>query len=797
MSRLESRLLGPMKASEPWVERLLFRNRALWLLLFLLCSLTLGYQATQIRPDASFEKMIPTGHPYIQNFLNHREDMAGLGNAVRIAVQAREGDIFDAEYQRKLREITDAVFFIPGVDRGALKSLWTPNVRWKEVTEQGFVGGPVIGSDFDGSPESLEQLRQNVLRSGQVGRLVANDFKSTIIHAPLFDVHPETGERLDYHRFSEQLEQDIRDRFEDEQVTIRITGFAKVVGDLIEGAGQVVFFFALALVITFALLYAYIRCWRSAAVVLGCSILAVLWQLGLLRTLGYGLDPYSMLVPFLVFAIAVSHGVQIVNAMALEASQGLDMHSAAQRAFRSLYIPGLVALFSDALGFVTLMVIDVAVIQELALAASLGVAVIVLTNLILLPIILSYLRISPRALARLAAKMDDREGEGGVWNWLSGFAHPRRAGFTVVGALALFALGGWVSQGLQIGDLDPGTPELRPDSRYNLDNAFLSRNYSTSSDVFVVMARTPEEQCAHYDNLVMIDRFQWHMANVPGVQSALSLADVAKQTTVGLSEGNLKWMGINRNQFLLNTALNYVPQGMISPQCDLTPVLLFLDDHKAETLARVVKEAEAFIGRVDTGEVTFLLAAGNAGIEAATNEVIGKAQYLMLALVYGVVSLLCLLSFRSWRTLVCIILPLALTSVLCQALMTVLGIGVKVATLPVIALGVGIGVDYGIYIYSRLESYLAQGLELVEAYRLTLKTTGRAVAFTGLTLAIGVGTWVFSPIKFQADMGILLTFMFLWNMLGALILLPALACYLRPGARKRLVAENQGDSHAV
>jgi predicted RND superfamily exporter protein len=204
-------------------------------------------------------------------------------------------------------------------------------------------------------------------------------------------------------------------------------------------------------------------------------------------------------------------------------------------------------------------------------------------------------------------------------------------------------------------------------------------------------------------------------------------------------------------------------------------VLVFLDDHKAATLRRVVAATENFAERYNADEVRFELAAGNAGVEAATNMVIGRAQYEMLAWVYGVVAILCLITFRSIRVVACIILPLALTSVLAQALMAWLGIGVKVATLPVIALGVGIGVDYGIYIWSRLDRYLRRGLHLREAYYKTLKTTGTAVAFTGFTLAVGVGTWIFSPIKFQADMGIMLTFMFLWNMLGALILLPALA----------------------
>ena len=793
MSNRDQLHAGLLSQTESVLERVVFRNRPMVVVLFSLLSLVWVWQATGLRPDASFAKMIPGDHPYIQNFMAHRDDLAGLGNVVRIAVEAKQGDIFDADYQQALKQITDEVFFIPGVDRAALKSLWTPNVRWKEVTEEGFVGGPVIPDGYDGSAAALDSLRLNVLRSGQVGSLVANDFHSSIIYAPLFDVHPETGERLDYQAFSQQLEQLVRDKYQNPRIAIHITGFAKVVGDLIEGAAQVVLFFAMALGITALLLYLYTRCVRSALITLGCSALAVVWQLGLLCSLGYGIDPYSMLVPFLVFAIAVSHGVQVVNGMALEAVRGADPLTAAQRAFRALYIPGLIALLSDGIGFVTLMVIDIAVIQELAVAAAIGVAVIVLTNLVLLPVLMSYVQVGDRALAHL-----DRQQSGyRLWGWLQRFTEPTVAKVTVLLALLLLGVGLWQTRDLRIGDLDPGTPELRPDSRYNLDNAFMTANYSTSSDIFVVMAKTAPEQCITFANLELIDRFQWQMANVAGVQSTVSLADVAKLTLAGMSEGSLKWQALTRNQLLLNNSMNFVPQGLVNTDCSLTPVILFLNDHKAETLQRVAAAAEAFAAEHNGEALQFLLAAGNAGIEAATNAVIGKAQYQMLALVYGVVALLCLLTFRSWRTLVCILAPLALTSVLCQALMAWLGIGVKVATLPVIALGVGIGVDYGIYIYSKLESYRVRGLPLAEAYLATLKTTGRAVAFTGLTLAIGVGTWMLSPIKFQADMGILLTFMFVWNMLGALILLPALACLLlqpEPHAAAPLAADGVTDA---
>jgi hypothetical protein len=768
-------LPGLVKGSEQLLERVLFHRRRTLLVLFGLVTLLLGWQASQIRPDASFVKMIPTEHPYVENYLNYRDDLAGLGNSLRVVVAATDGDIFTAAFQDSLRRVTDELFFVPGVDRSALASIWTPNVRWTEVTEEGFVGGPVIPDDYDGSAASLEQLRINILRSGQVGRLVANDFGSAIVQVPLFDRDPQTGAALDYQQLSHRLESLVREPYASADIRIHITGFAKVVGDLIDGARDVALFFAVAFGVTLVLLYLYSGSLSGTLIPLACSLVAVIWQLGLLRWLGYGLDPYSMLVPFLVFAIAVSHGVQIVNTIAQEAADGADRLLAARRAFRALYIPGLTALLSDGLGFVTLMVIQIQVIQDLAIAASVGVAVIILTNLLLLPLLMSWSGVGARAIARTRRSQASTRSR---WALLTVFARPRGAvaALLVAGTLALAGL--QAGSQLKIGDLDAGAPELRKDSRYNLDNAFVTSHYSTSSDVFVVMVTTAPEQCSSFATLGLVDRFQHFLSDVPGVQSSLSLADVSERVTAGLNEGSLKWRSISRNQFVINASLAYVPGGLMNTDCSLLPLILFLDDHKAETLSRVTASVKAFAAQHDSEQIQFRLAAGNAGIEAATNEVIGTAQYQMLLWVYGVVGLLCLLSFRSLRTVLCIILPLALTSLLCQALMARLGIGVKVATLPVIALGVGIGVDYGIYIYTRLNSYLLQGLALPDAYLATLRTTGKSVAFTGLTLAIGVVLWVLSPIKFQADMGILLTFMFLWNMLGALILLPALTCVL-------------------
>lgn len=771
------------------VERALFNHRGIVVLLCALVTLLLGWQATRLQLNASFEKTIPTSHPYIQNFLRYQSELSGLGNAVRIAVAKPEGSIYDAKYLDTLRRLSDEVFLLPGVDRARMKSLWTPTTRWVGVTEDGLEGGPVIPDGFDGSPAKLQQLAANVARSGEIGQTVARDAKSSVIFVPLLAKDAE-GQAIDYARLSAQLDA-LRDKYEVEGVTVHITGFAKIVGDLIDGVKAVLVFFAIAVAIATAMVFWYTRCVRSTLLVVLASLIAVVWQLGLLPLLGYALDPYSILVPFLVFAIGMSHGAQKMNGIMQDVGRGVDKLVAARFTFRRLFLAGLTALLADAVGFAVLLVIDIQVIRELAIAASIGVAVLIFTNLILLPIGLSYTGVSAKAAARsLRAEQADASGAARhpMWAFLDRFTQRPWATVAVAGGLLMGAGGFVASTQLKIGDLDPGAPELRADSRYNRDVAFMNAAYGAGSDVLAVMVKTPEGQCSAYDTLNKIDALEWELRQIDGVESTNTLALLNRRVLSGLNEGNPRWYEFLPNQDMLNTVTASAPRGLYNDACGLLTVYVYLRDHKADTLARVVAHVEAFAQANNTADTQFLLAAGSAGIEAATNIVVKDAWRTMLLMVYGAVVLLCFITFRSWRAVVVAVLPLVVTSFLAEALMVALGMGVKVATLPVIALGVGIGVDYALYILSITLAQLREGKSLSEAYYRALLFTGKVVMLTGVTLAVGVITWVASPIKFQADMGLLLAFMFLWNMLGALVLLPALAHFLlKPRAQAAAV----------
>jgi predicted RND superfamily exporter protein len=778
------------------LERAVFNHRGLVIALCALLTLVLGVAAVlRLTLNASFDKMIPQSHPYIQNYLEHRNDLRGLGNALRVVVENTQGDIYDPKYLEALRAISDELVLTPGVDRSWVKSLWTPAVRWTEVTEEGFRGGPVMPDNYDGSPRAIEQLQGNIARSGIVGSLVGNNFKSSMIVVPLLDRDPATGARIDYRALSAGIEA-IRAKHETESagratgVRVHTIGFAKLVGDLIDGLYQVALYFGIAAVIAVLILFVYTRCLRSTALVIACSLVAVVWQLGLVALLGFELDPYSILVPFLVFAIGVSHGAQKMNGIMQDIGRGAHRLVAARFTFRRLFLAGLTALLADAVGFAVLMVIDIPVIKDLALTASLGVAVLILTNLILLPVFLSYVGVSPAAARRSlhTGSALDRRGFETVWRLLERFTERRWATAAVVVAAALLVGGYAVSTRLAIGDLDAGAPELRPDSRYNRDNAYITANYSLSSDQFAVIVKTAKEGCLRYETLVEADRLAWSLQQVPGVQTTVSLANAVRQITAGSYEGSPKWLTIARNQDVLNYGAQQASVNnpdLFNTECSVMPVIAYLADHRAETLDRVVQAAGDFAAAHGTDERRFLLAAGSAGIDAATNIVVRKAWVQMLLLVYAAVIVLAFITFRSWRAVVVAIVPLVITSVLCEALMVALGIGVKVATLPVIALGVGIGVDYALYLMSVQLAQQRLGVSLAEAYRRTLQFTGKVVVLIGVTLAAGVVTWALSPIKFQADMGILLAFMFIWNMVGAVVLIPALSHFLMPGGFPR------------
>ncbi|GGA84239.1 RND transporter [Arenimonas soli] len=810
-------------------EKIVFANRPVILVLFALITVAMAYFASQLEVDAGFKKQVPLQHEYMQTFQDYEAEFGGA-NRVLVAVIAKDGDMFDQQFMSTLEKVTNEVINLPATDDARARSLFTPNVRFIEVVEDGLSGGNVIPQTFTPNvegfqalPDDFEQIRSNILKANIVGRLVAKDFSGAMIWA---DLIPESDvNKLDYQEVADQFEA-IRQKYEDENHSVHIIGFAKMVGDISDGARSVIKFFALTIGFTWLLLFLYSTSVKLASLTVAAALVSVVWMLGALQLMGFGIDPMNMLTPFLIFAIAVSHGEQMINRFRGEiffggleegtveelrasAKNAVEPLEAARLSFRMLLIPGTVALLAGCIGFGAIMVIPIDMVRELAITATVGVALTILTDLVLLPVLLSYTR-----LRNLDRKREFRLRQltrfDRIWATLSRLSRPRVAWLVVaVGVLGWFFA--WQhGNKVMIGDAQQGVAELHADARYNQDAVLIADRFALGVDILNVIAEAGPSACTtSFAAMETIDRFAWHMQNVEGVEQVITLPAAAKIVNAGWNDGLAAWRVLPRDPDTLRQATQSfeTDSGLLNSDCSAIPITIFTSDHRATTIDRVVAAVKQFREennayaegnlRVRLAEqaanepgftsdqVNLRLATGNVGVMAATNDTVRASEHTILYLLYAAVFVMCLISFRSPLSALCILLPLILVTELGHSVMVELDIGMKVNTLAVVALGVGIGVDYAIYIFARMrEAMQTPGRTLSESYFIALKTTGIAIFYTALTLAVGVAMWIFSDLKFQADMGIMLTFMFIVNMIAAIIFLPALCrLLLRPGEK--------------
>jgi predicted RND superfamily exporter protein len=780
---------GPLLALESW----LFGHKALVIGIFALITLGMGWFALQLRMEAGFEKQLPTGHPYIQTYETYQKDLLSA-NRISVVVRARSGKIWTQEGLKRLYDVTQAVSFLPYVSRGSVQSVWTPNVFVNEITEEGFRADPLVPGTI--TPEALDaqaiaKIQESAARGGFIGKLLDREQTSAMVTADLNE-YDNNGVHIDYADYNRLLEKELRAKFEDDQFEVLIIGFAKQIGDVSNEASAVVKFCVLAFVLTALAVYWYCRSVPFTAVALVCSLVSLVWQFGSLRLLGYGLDPLAVLVPFLVFAIGVSHGVQQINFIVREISRGKSVADAARASFSGLLIPGTLALVTAFVSFITLLLIPIPMVRELAITASLGVAYKIITNLVMLPLVASMVKVGDAYAAKEELSRLRRSG------WLRGvarLAEPRRARIVLVLAALVFGVAVWQSHDRVIGTLQAGAPELKADARFNRDAVAIASSYDVGLDWMTVVFEADSEAAKKNQEVLcekaaianFQDRFVWAMTPVQGVVSISSFSAAMRQFNEGYNEGNPKMdtVPIDPAGYSALAAEIGRNPGLMRADCSMTAVNLFLTDHKATTIKAVIAAVEAFEHDNALDGVKIRLASGNAGILAAINDEVEKSELPMMLYVYAAIAVLVLLVYRDWRAVLICCLPLTIGTFLGYWFMKSFEIGLTVATLPVMVLAVGIGVDYAFYIYNRLQHHMSHGEGVVKAVEHSILEVGVATIFTAITLAIGVATWSFSELKFQADMGKLLAFMFLVNMVMAMTVLPAFAVWLEQTFKRR------------
>jgi hypothetical protein len=752
------------------VATTIFKFRIHALTLVALVTLFLGYHAGNLEVATDFSKMVPQGHDYMENYRPFRQIFGG-GNQVRVSVSRSEESILDPEFLKKLKQINEDVFFVKGIDRRTVRSMVSPETLVVIIDEEGFNLGPVVPHIIPETEEGLAKIEKNINLGGLKGRLVGMDMKSALITAEIY----ETG--VNYLSIYRQLNE-IRDRYSDDDIDLHINGFAMVAGFVNDALPKIVLLFGLSILITFLVLYRCFRDLRLALLPLFSGALSVLYALGFTRLMGLSLDPMTTIIPFLVLAIGASHGIQMVNRYLEECVVHTGGYDAALHALAGLMAPGAVALATDAIGFLTILFVPIGAVRELALIASIGVGCIIVANILVLTLILSFF---PNLMP---SEMEEEETRAikyvrRLLGSISGLTHGRRA-YGVIGVSAvLLLIGLFSSRTMTVGDVNPGEPLLWEDSVYNRDASEMMSDYMLGIDsLSVVVAGDEPGICKRYDVLQTVADYEWEIGKVPGVTVVISGMLLAKMVNETFHEGDIRWRALPRTPQELGLVMSHAGSNddgaFMNMGCQYMNISVFLSDHKGDTIRRVIKKSKEFIAEHPMSGARMLLAGSNAGVMASTNEVVGKAQVPMMLLVYLSVLALTFLQFRNLKGPLFIIVPLGVVSVVATAFMKAVGLGLNVNTLPVASLGVGIGVDYGVYFYARLKEERRKQDSFADAVSVTLQTTGAAVLYTALTLSAGVFTWLFSDLKFQADMGLLLGFLFLGNMVAAIVLLPAL-----------------------
>jgi len=738
----------------------------------------MAFFALKLHMSAGFEKQMPIGHEYIETFNKYRGDLFGA-NRLNFVVKARKGTIWNQEALTRLYDVTQAVMYLPSVDRVGVQSLWTPNAYVNEITEEGFRADQIIDGTITPealTPETIARIRKLTGEGGFIGTLVSHDQTSAMVTAEINETDRE-GKKLDYVAYNRVLEDTIRKKFEDGKYEIQIIGFAKQIGEIANGASGVLEFCGIALLLTAFAVYWYCRSIRFTILPIVCSLTSLVWQFGTLRILGFGLDPLAVLVPFLVFAIGVSHGIQQINFIVRGLAHGKSTEQAARESFTGLLIPGTLALITAIVSFITLVLIPIPMVRELAITASIGVMYKIVTNLLMLPLAASCLTFTKEYAEGAMLKREERS------RWLHALARvaePKTAVVVVMITAAIFGLSVWKSRGRVIGTLQPGAPELRPEARFNRDAVDISKGYDMGLDWLTVVFEAPPDSDRNPAIGAFVDDFAWKMSNVPGVMSVDSYSNQLRLYNEGYNEGNPKMSVVPidpMNTAGLNAEIARL-RGYMSKDASMTAAHMYLTDHKAVTINRVIEAAKEFRSTHHLENVKVRLAAGNAGVQAAINDEVEKSELPMMLYVYAAILILVALAYRDLRAMLACCMPLAVGTFIGYWFMKELEIGLTVATLPVMVLAVGIGVDYAFYIYNRLQLHLGQGATIYQAMEKALAFEAMATIFTAITLAVGVVTWSFSPLKFQADMGKLLAFMFIVNLIMAMTALPAVAVVL-------------------
>ncbi|MBN9694751.1 MAG: MMPL family transporter [Zoogloea sp.] len=745
-------------------------------------TLVLSWFALRIEVRTVFEDMLPSQHEYVKTHERFKDTFGG-SNMVTIMFEVKEGDIFQKAFLEKVRTVTLGLREVSAVNPYQITSLASKKLKEVQASTDGIATTPLMWPDLPANAEQMAALKEAVLRNPLVyGPYVSRDLQATLITVDFID------RDVDYAKVFEEVRALVA-KVDDGSVRIRIVGDPILYGWVNHYVPETINLVAAALAVTLSMLFVLLRTWRGVLLPLLAGVVSAIWALGICHLLGIHFEPLVIVVAMLITSRAVSHSVQIVNRFDDEleniAKGAESARHAAKVALADLFRPGMLGVIADAACMAVVALSPIPMLQKLTVLSVVWVSTLTISAVILTPVMLSFIR-KPHGtvhgvdLAPLLRKVLDFA----VWMATSRFR------FAVIGcSVVVMAVSGWYAFNLKIGDANPGSPILWPEAAYNEDSAAINARFQGADRMFVVVGADGQQDFVKKSEvLTAMNRFQRFLEAQPEIGGSVSIADVLPVVSRTLREGNPRYQELGDSQ-ATNGSLMAVLDSVSEPGdmdrfVDSTyangAVTLMFRDRKGETIRTAVARVKEFIAANPLETGSWQLAGGLIGVMAAVNEVILSGQIEAVALALLVLVVICTVVYRSTVAGMLFMVPVIISNTLTFSFMAWKGIGMNINTVPVAALGIGLGVDYAFYIADRVKEEIAAGSTPEKAIYMALHSAGMGVVVTASVLIVSTLLWWASSLRFQAEMGLLMAIWLGISAMSALFVMPSIIYVFRP-----------------
>jgi uncharacterized protein len=746
---------------------------------------------TKVDVRTIFSDLFPKNHPFVQVYKDH----PNFGNplTVTLMIKRTDGkDIFQADTLAKVARVSREIDLTPGVDHDQILSIATPKARYTVVTPDGIFSQPIMDDELPNTPEELAEVRRRVDESpGANGFLVSTDGVATLVNATFIE------RSVDYGKVFEAVQKIVKEET-DANHEIHAAGFPVMTGWIYAFGSNTAQIFGLTLLLMFGVLALHMRNISGIAVPVIVSTVSAIWGFGLVGWLGLPVEPLLMVVPLLLIARCFSHCVQATERYYELLHDGHPKEKAAELSLVSLVAPGTLGIFTDVAGLLLVALAPISAMERFALFTGLWALNLIPCSVFLTPILLSLMP-KPRNIDHMLG-YDNRSGpvQRGIVatldtfaSWSQGRAVPYTA--TVFAIIAVAA--GYLMSQVKVGNPVEGTNLLRYDAKFNQAVREINQHFPGSMTMEVVFEGKGTARIVRQsDTLTAMRDLQHCLESSPHPPSAtLSFADLAPEANRVFSGGNPKWSPLDNDDASASAAVIGLMAGTNAKaflhvtdfEQKNGTVSLWYSNNKQETVDNALTEARRCVEKVGAEQTNFTirLASGAIALQQSVNDTVVRYEIRILLALNLVILIGCSLAYRSVVAGILLLIPVNVGNALLTASMSLAGLGLDVNSLPIVAIGIGVGIDYGIDLLTRIcEEYQgAANKDVGLAIRIALRTCGKAIFFTATLMTIGLAPWYFlSELKFLSDMGLLLVTVMLYNMLLALILLPLLVYMLKP-----------------